>query len=76
MTFDKKVAALKEHGFTVWDRDPRLNRNYPGRFMVVEAHDESELPTDDGRNGPWCIVGDDLTVLVDQGYDFMISLQA
>jgi len=37
--------------------------------MVVESHDESELPTDDGANGPWCIVGDDLDALIAVAYD-------
>lgn len=63
-----KAAWLREQGFTVGARDSRLNRKYAGAFMVVEAHEESELPTDDGSNGPWCIVGDDLDALVRQAY--------
>lgn len=64
-----KLDELRKLGFIVGPRDPRLNRKYPGKFMVVESHDESELPTDDGSNGPWCIVGDDLDALVQQAYD-------
>jgi hypothetical protein len=37
--------------------------------MVVEAHNESQLPTEDGSNGPWCIVGDNLDELIDTAYD-------
>lgn len=64
-----KRQQLKRAGFTVGPRDPRLNRRYPGIFMVVEDYDESELPTDDGANGPWCIVGNDLKALISQAYE-------
>lgn len=64
-----KVAFLQSRGFTVGERDPRLNTAFKGAFMVVESHEESELPTEDGRNGPWCIVGDNLDELVDRAYD-------
>lgn len=70
ITHDEKVAALRNLGFVVGERDPRLNTNYPGAFMVVEAgYTEDELPTEDGSNGPWCIVGHDLTELVREAYD-------
>lgn len=65
---EAKAAALKSWGYTVGPRDARLNRNYEGLYMIVEAHDESELPTDDGANGPWCIVGNDLGKLVNEAY--------
>lgn len=63
-----KAKYLRRMGFIVGPREPRLNRKYPGGFMVVEHYDESELPTDDGSNGPWCIVGDDLAALVEQAF--------
>lgn len=63
-----KVAALKAMGFTVDARDPRLNTAFKGGFMVVEGHEESELPTESGCNGPWCVVGDDLAELVDTAF--------
>ncbi len=69
-----KTICLKAYGFTVGPRDPRINTNYTGAFMVCEAHEENELPTQDGRNGPWCVVGDDLKTLVNQGFDFIVSL--
>lgn len=64
-----RESWLRARGFTVGARDPRINTNYPGAFMVVEAHDESELPTEDGSNGPWAIVGDDLQALIDEAYE-------
>jgi len=61
---------LVEHGYFVGDRDPRLNTKYPGRFMVTEDDFATyPLPTKDGSNGPWCIVGDDLDALVKQAFD-------
>jgi hypothetical protein len=51
-------------GFTVGPRDPRVNTRYDGAFMVIEPHDNEELPTMDGSDGPWAIVGDDLSALI------------
>ena len=62
-------AALEAWGFTVGDRDPRLNTAFKGTKMVVESHEERELPTTCGSDGPWCIVGDDLDALIDQAYE-------
>jgi len=70
LTYEQKMTVLQSYGFTVGDRDPRLNTNYPGSKIVVEAHDESELPTQDGRDGPWCLVGDDLSILVEEAFDW------
>lgn len=69
MTVDEMADALRRAGFIVGKRDTRVNRNYPGSFMVIEDHEDSELPTDDGSNGPWAIVGDDLSSLIRQAYD-------
>lgn len=69
-TQEEKIAALRANGYIVGARDPRLNTNYAGAFMVVEeGYTDDELPTKDGSNGPWCIVGDDLAALVDTAYD-------
>ena len=64
-----KKSKLVAWGFVVGDRDLRLNTAYSGKFMVVESHEESELPTADGSKGPWCIVGDDLDELINEAYD-------
>jgi hypothetical protein len=67
---------LESGGFIIGARDPRLNSNFPGRYMVAEPHDESELPTKDGSNGPWCVVGDDLDELITQAADFFEGMRA
>jgi hypothetical protein len=69
-----KQAHLESYGFEVGARNPQLNTNYPGQFMVTEGYDQSELPTADGSNGPWCITGDDLDELITEAYDFLTSL--
>lgn len=69
-----KRACLEAYGYTVGDRDPRANTNYAGRFMVIEAHEADELPTKDGRNGPWCVVGDNLNNLIARAYEALVSM--
>lgn len=64
-----KQACLEAYGFTVGVRDPRLNTDYPGAFMCVESHELDELPTRDGANGPWCVVGDVLGELIDTAFN-------
>lgn len=67
--FAAKLSTLVgDWGFKVGTRDPRINTNYPGSYMAAEEHQYSELPTKDGSNGPWCIVGDDLTALVNEAH--------
>lgn len=53
----------------VGERDKLLNTRYSGVFMVAEPYTSNELPTEDGSNGPWCIVGDDLDKLIEEAYD-------
>lgn len=69
----QKAIALLTNGFTVGQRDSRVNRNYEGKFMVLDEYEDKELPTNDGSNGPWCVVGDDLETLINQAFDFMLS---
>jgi len=68
-----KADELRSWGFTVGARDPRLNRAYAGQFMVVEWHTEDELPTWDGRDGPWCVVGDNLDALIEIAHDCWVD---
>jgi hypothetical protein len=65
-----KRKQLEAWGFTVGERTLPVNTNYPGKFMVVEPHERSELPTRDGSNGPWAVVGDDLSALIELAFDF------
>ena len=64
-----KQEDLKRWGFIVGARDPRLNRAFVGAFMVAEWYEDSETPTDDGSNGPWCIVGDNLDALIETAHN-------
>lgn len=69
---------LQAYGFTIGERDPRLNTRFSGCRMVVEGsiaeiESDHELPTEDGRNGPWCVVGDDEDELVKSAFDYCIS---
>lgn len=73
-TVAEKRAFLENYGWFVGIRDRRLNTNYDGSFMVVEPYDDSDVPTEDARNGPWCIVGDDLDALIEEGYEALVSL--
>lgn len=70
MTTKQKIAFLKSRGWIVGKRDPRLNTDFPGSQMCCEPFEDHEVPTRDGRNGPWCVVGDDLPSLVNQAFDF------
>lgn len=70
-TLDDKIAFLRSYGWTVGERNSRINTDYPGAFMCAEPFEADELPTRDGSNGPWCIVGDDLPALVDEAHSFL-----
>lgn len=74
MIFEQKLRVLLAYGFTVGVRDGRLNTDHPGYYMVLEgtvqdAEEAGELPTRDGANGPWCLVGDDLSAMLDEAFD-------
>ena len=68
-----KEKCLRDYGYFIGVRDPRVNSDYSGDFMVIESHDDSELPTKDGRNGPWAIVGNNLAALVEESYSVLCS---
>jgi hypothetical protein len=69
----RKADALRAAGFIVGPREPRLNTAFLGKFMVAELYDESDLPTEDARHGPRCIVGDDLAYLIDQAFECFLT---
>jgi len=61
----EKIEFIRNRGWIVGKRDFRINTKFSGKFMVCEPYDDSELPSEDGSNGPWAIVGDDLSELVE-----------
>lgn len=66
-----KAAELASNGYTLGAREPKLNTNHLGVFMIVEALGEWDgKPTPDGANGPWCIVGDDLAAMIEEAHTF------
>lgn len=75
-TVERMKELLERAGFHVGERETRLNTAFSGRFMVVEPYEESELPTEDGRNGPWCIVGDNLNALIVEAYNNATPFEA
>lgn len=78
VTTQHRIALLEKYAFTIGDRDERLNTDHPGSHMVVEATAEEVsdpvLPTKDGANGPWCIVGDDLDGLVEEAHSYLLGM--
>lgn len=68
-----KTEFLESYGWTVGERNPQLHTDFLGAFMCVEPYEEEELPTKDGANGPWCVVGDNLEELIDAAYEFLVD---
>lgn len=76
MNTEGKKAFLESYGWTVGPRDPRINTDYSGGFMCVEPFSEDQLPTRNGSNGPWALVGDDLGEMIDVSYSFLTEMMA
>lgn len=68
------IDKLRSLGFVVGTRDKRVNTDFAGDLMVCEPYDDEQLPTRDGANGPWCVVGYDISELVALGMDFGTGL--
>ena len=68
---EHRAATLRSKGFFIGPRNPLLNTAFRGRFMVTDFDEQDgwKLPTKDARNGPRCIVGDDLPALIDDAYE-------
>jgi hypothetical protein len=76
MTLIDKIASILDADMLIAPRDPALNTDHDGAFMVVEAgYTDHELPTKDGRNGPWCVVGNDIEELIEAGFQYAESLK-
>lgn len=55
---------LIERGIYIGPRDPRRNKAFNGVFMICE--DANEGPSEDAGRGGYCIVGDNLTEMVQE----------
>jgi hypothetical protein len=64
-TFEK-AKTLLAIGFYIGPRDPQRNSAFEGKFMVCE--DSSEGPSEDASTTGYCVVGDNLDVLVDEAH--------
>ena len=68
---DSLISRLKREGFRVGARDPKMNTDFAGAFMVAEHYEDGYTQPDGmGGDGVWCIVGDDLNELVTTAADF------
>lgn len=65
--------ALEGYGFIVGVRDPLMNTDFSGAFMVAESYEPGHTQQD-GSGGVWCVVGDDLDELVAIAFDFATGL--
>lgn len=66
-----EAAELIGNGYTIAAREPKLNTDHMGVFMIAEALEEWDgTPTENGANGPWCLIGDDLAAMVKEAHDF------
>lgn len=74
MSIAAKAYLLLKNGFTIGQRDPRVNTKYDGDYMVIEPYTILQLPTEDASNGPWCIVGDSLDSLIIEAFTFFKGL--
>lgn len=60
-----QIRALQAAGFVVGPRDPNMNRAFKGQYMVAEPYEAGTIQDDaEGGDGVWCIVGDDIIVLL------------
>lgn len=64
-----KRATLESYAFTIGARDPQINSDFPGKFMVVEGLAE-QLPCKNAAegNGDWALVGDNLDWLINESF--------
>lgn len=59
-------------GLIVGERDPKMNTDYEGAFMVAEPLSENDpYPTRDASDGRFCIVGHDLQDIAEVSYQHM-----
>lgn len=71
-SIEEMRKALVDRGWIIGERDPRLNTDFRGQFMVAEPYEECELPTRNAANGPRCIVGDNPDELIESAYSGLL----
>ena len=71
LTNFEKSLKLYDMGFYVGIRDQKRNTMFPGNFMVAENIIDYET-VDSSDGGGWCIVGDDLTSLINETYNHFV----
>jgi len=71
---DGRIAVLQGFGFVAGDRDPKMNTDFSGRFMVAECDTKDARSQRDASCGDqiWCVVGDDLNDLVNSALDIIL----
>ena len=69
--FEKSVK-LYDWGFYIGVRDPKRNKMFPGNYMVAEY--VSDLETEDASEGGFCLVGDNLTQMINEAYDWAVMV--
>lgn len=57
-----KLALIRQHGYDVTTRDPKMRPDFPGRFMASDDQGDDFSPT-------FCLVGDDPAELLDEAID-------
>lgn len=64
----EQIVELNKAGYYVGPRDPARNQAFLGEFMVCEVETLSEPPSDDAKDGGFCIVGNNLFELVETAF--------
>lgn len=64
---------LEYQDFIVGERDPRVQTEFDGKYMVAQKYDDCEI--ENPHNGDfWCVVGDDLNALMEEAIrDFQLE---
>lgn len=60
----KQEFALTNAGYKIGPRDPKVNPEHPGRFMITDP--------EDGEDG-YAIVGDDRAGLIAEAYEHLFQ---
>lgn len=75
LSMEGRIEVLESFGFVVGKRDPKMNSDHEGAFMVAEEVPEGYAGQRDGSDNEeiWCVVGDDMELLVSDAIDLVTS---